>query len=238
MDLKEAVSTDSTGFFTNESVTTITVGVVDEEREQDRIKLNLIFHNVSETTKQRSRKKSRCHKYDQWLIAQFKKNLSFGTTATNRETAKILRMLKNIFLRQDIQDKLNKWSRANAADHHLVSVCVLVDSGSQHSYITDSLKVKVNLKTLCQERLSLNMFCSTACKRENCNIIRVVLLSKQGEDVVIQALTFPAICSPLQKDAVVDEYPHFQSLDLANETNDEYSPNTIDILIGSDFTGV
>ena len=49
MDLEEG---DPTGSLTGESVTTITVGVVDEQRERDRRRLNLIFHNVPESAKQ------------------------------------------------------------------------------------------------------------------------------------------------------------------------------------------
>jgi len=48
--LEEGVPTDSTGSLTSESVTTITVGV--EQRERDRRKLNLIFHSVLESAKQ------------------------------------------------------------------------------------------------------------------------------------------------------------------------------------------
>ena len=53
MELEEGVLADTTSTLTSESITTITVGVVDEQREQDRRKLNLIFHNVPESAKQR-----------------------------------------------------------------------------------------------------------------------------------------------------------------------------------------
>ena len=53
MELEEGVLTDTTSSLTSESVTTITIGVVDEQRERDRRKLNLIFHNVPESAKQR-----------------------------------------------------------------------------------------------------------------------------------------------------------------------------------------
>ena len=44
--------TDTTSSLTNESVATITVSVVDEQRERDKRKLNLIIHNVPESAKQ------------------------------------------------------------------------------------------------------------------------------------------------------------------------------------------
>ena len=52
MDTEEGVTSDTGGSFTNESVATITVGVVDEQREREKRKLNLVLHNVPESTKQ------------------------------------------------------------------------------------------------------------------------------------------------------------------------------------------
>jgi len=52
MESEEDVLSDTTGSLTNESVATITVGVVDEQRERDKRKLNLILHNVPESAKQ------------------------------------------------------------------------------------------------------------------------------------------------------------------------------------------
>ena len=126
-------------------------------------------------------------------------------------------------------------SRAYSADDHLVPVRVLLDSGSQRSYITNSLKAKLKLVPLGQERLALNTFGSTGCKRENCDIILVTLQGKRGEDVEIKALSFPAICSPLQTEVDVDQHPHLMNLDLADERSDDGYTDSIDVLIGSDF---
>ena len=52
MDTEDGVTSDTSGLFTNESVATITVGVVDEQREREKRKLNLVVHNVPESTKQ------------------------------------------------------------------------------------------------------------------------------------------------------------------------------------------
>ena len=52
LDTEEGVTSDTGGSFTNESVATITVGVVDEQREREKRKLNLVLHNVPESTKQ------------------------------------------------------------------------------------------------------------------------------------------------------------------------------------------
>ena len=126
-------------------------------------------------------------------------------------------------------------SKAYSADNQLVPVRVLLDSGSQRSYITNSLKAKLKLVPLRQERLALNTFGNTECKRENCDLIAVTLQGKMGEDIELQVLSFLAICSALQTAVVVDQYPHLRDLDLADKNGDENCSDSIDILIGSDY---
>ena len=126
-------------------------------------------------------------------------------------------------------------SRDYAVDNNLVPGRLLLDSGSQRSYITDSHRVKLNLAPLRQKRLSLNTFDSTRCKKETCDVLQVTLQGKRRKDIVIQALTFPAIFSPLQTEVVIDKYPHLVNLDLADDSNDECSSDAIDVLIGSDY---
>ena len=126
-------------------------------------------------------------------------------------------------------------SRAYTADNQLVPVRILLDSGSQRSYITNSLKVKLKLVPLRQEQLALNTFGNTGCKREDCDLIALTLQGRMGKDIEIQVLSFPAICSPLQTAVVVDQYPHLRDLDLADNDTDEDCSDSIDILIGSDY---
>ena len=122
-------------------------------------------------------------------------------------------------------------SKAYTADNQLVAVHILLDSGSQRSYITNS---KLKLAPLRQERLALNTFGNTKCKRENCDLIAVTLQGRMGENIEIQVLSFPAICSALQTAVVVDQYPHLRDLELVDTDGDENCSDSIDILIGSD----
>ena len=114
-------------------------------------------------------------------------------------------------------------------------VRILLDSGSQRSYITNSLKVKLKLVPLRQERLALNTFGNTKCKRENCDLIAVTLQGRMGKDIEIQVLSFPAICLAPQTAVAVDQYPHLRDLDLADKEGDEDCSDSIDILIESDY---
>lgn len=70
-------------------------------------------------------------------------------------------------------------SRAYTFDNQLVPVRTLLDSGSQRSYITNSLQARLKLVPLRQERLTLNTFGNTGCKREDCNLIAVTLQGKR-----------------------------------------------------------
>ena len=47
----DTMTVDLASPLANNSVSSITVGVVDEQREREKQKLNLIFHNVVESTK-------------------------------------------------------------------------------------------------------------------------------------------------------------------------------------------
>ena len=75
--------------------------------------------------------------------------------------------------------------RAYTADNQLVPVRILLDSGSQHSYIMNSLMVKLKLVPLRQERLALNTFGNTKCKREDCDLIAIILEGRKGKDIEI-----------------------------------------------------
>ena len=63
----------------------------------------------------------------------------------------------------------------------------------------------------------------------------VTLQGRSGEDIEIQVLSFPVICSPLQTAVVVDQYPHLRNLDVADEDTDKGRSDSIDILLGTDY---
>ena len=115
-------------------------------------------------------------------------------------------------------------------------VRVLIDNGSQRSYISYQLKSKLKLNPLKQERLTLNTFGNEQFNKRECDLVQVRLQTRVREDLELMALTFLAICSPLQMIIEVEHYSHLQELDLADvsSTNDHMS-DTVDILIGSNY---
>ena len=111
-----------------------------------------------------------------------------------------------------------------------------MDSGSQRSYITNHLVQRLQLKPIRRERLNLNTFGNEQFNKKECNVVRVNLRGLEGDNIIIEALGFPCICSPLPLAVEVDRYPHLQGLELADGSDCESDTNSqgIDLLIGSD----
>ena len=115
------------------------------------------------------------------------------------------------------------------------NVRILFDTGSQRSYVIDTLVRHLNLKPLKRERLQLNTFGEPGFKGKSCDLVQIRLKKLNGSDSLqLQALWFPTICSS-QPNLVVnlERFPSLLKLDLADPPSD--SPEGIDVLIGSDY---
>ena len=111
------------------------------------------------------------------------------------------------------------------------TVRILFDSGSQRSYITDSVRRKLGLKSANIETLHLNTFGDGTYRKQRCEVVTLPIRTSDSEYVAITALNFPIICSPLTERVNIQDHPHLQELELADSAE---SPDSIDILIGSD----
>ena len=67
------------------------------------------------------------------------------------------------------------------ADGQLIPVRILLDNGSQRSYITNAMKSRLKLTPVRKERLSVNTFGTAGCKREQCDLLSVTLQGINGE---------------------------------------------------------
>ena len=114
---------------------------------------------------------------------------------------------------------------------------MLLDSGSQRSYITLKLKNRLGLTALKKESVSLNVFGSQSFSRQQCDLVKMKLLGRCQEGIEFTALCFPSICSPLNRVVTLGQHPEFQELELADlpHSDDGRRDNgSIDVLIGSD----
>ena len=94
-------------------------------------------------------------------------------------------------------------------EYDVIPVRILLDNGSQLSYITVSLKSRLKFKSVRQERLSLNKFGSDSFKTKGCDLVRVTLQkSGSNEGLEIMARTPPVICSSLPALVSVNKYSH------------------------------
>ena len=79
-------------------------------------------------------------------------------------------------------------------DATTIPVRVLMDCGSQRSYVTNHLKEKLGLQLTKTETLRLNTFGGDRFTSKRCDVVRLSLQGI-GEDVEISAGCFPKICS-------------------------------------------
>ena len=97
-----------------------------------------------------------------------------------------------------------------------VPVRVLPDSGSQRSYITNSLKKRLGLVPFKTETVNLNTFGDEHCTKQWCYMVQVSLKGNTGVDRKNTGHCFPKICSPLTTTLDLRRYPHFQGLQLSD----------------------
>ena len=113
---------------------------------------------------------------------------------------------------------------------------ILFDNGSHRSYVTQQLKLRLNLKSYKTETLHLNTFGEQKYRKQRCEVVKI-RINKPGfsenDEVQISALSFPVICSAIPSKVDVSKFPHLESLELADDF-DNGNDDSIDILIGSD----
>ena len=112
---------------------------------------------------------------------------------------------------------------------------ILFDSGPQRTYITKSLKDKLNLLPMRHERISIKVFGTTNSKIQEIEIVKFKVKGI-NKSIFVEALVIPTICSTLanqgSNSVLLSKYPHLRNLRLAQ--NSMESSLNIDVLIGPD----
>jgi len=115
-------------------------------------------------------------------------------------------------------------------------VKLMLDGGSQRSYITERVKETLGLQTECTEVVNIKTFGSDTTRAQTVDVITASIHIKTGYPNNILFSTVPLICEPLSCQPVAytkQQYSHLSGLDLADLScvEDELQ---IDALIGSD----
>lgn len=115
-------------------------------------------------------------------------------------------------------------------------VRVVLDLGSQRSYVTQRAARALSLESEGVRKMSIFTFGSSEKALTDCELVRVVMKTLDGE-IELRLLTTPIICEPLEAQPVtlcVNLYEHLSALELA-DSSDGNSAMEVDLLLGSDY---
>ena len=76
-------------------------------------------------------------------------------------------------------------------------VQAILDSGSQHSYITNKVKDVLSLTPQGTETPSIASFGSEGRRPMTCEVVRITMKVNQGSELDLTMLSVPHICEPL-----------------------------------------
>ena len=117
-----------------------------------------------------------------------------------------------------------------------VKARLILDSGSQRTYVSARLREHLNLPAESSQRISIKTFGSTKENRQCVDVVRLCVATGQGEGVELFAFVVPIICDPLQSQSIAEAthtYAHLKGLELADYGTGEDNVE-VDILVGSD----
>ena len=118
-----------------------------------------------------------------------------------------------------------------------VKARIVLDSGSQRTYLTDNLKNILQLPVLEKKQVSIKTFGSTEERLEFVEVAALGIELKGGPNLSLSAFAVPLICQPLQGQSVeqvVNDNASFAGLRLADHCSEGETLN-VDILVGSDY---
>ena len=121
--------------------------------------------------------------------------------------------------------------------HSSLEVRLLLDSGSQKSYISERARGLLQLDAVGKQSLSIATFGSRKSNVKVCTIVDVAICLKGYPSMTLSLYVMPTICEPLVGQpiaACIEQHPHLAGLDLADFSSSELSL-PIDVLIGSDY---
>ena len=122
----------------------------------------------------------------------------------------------------------------NTAESQRVKVRILLDPGSQRSYITEELASVLKLNPIARKVVTIKAFGDQNTKPRNVNEYSCCIVSQFGMNLYVNALAVPTICSNISGQRIDIVAKDFNGLRGVNIDAGEGS-GSIDLLIGSDF---
>ena len=124
---------------------------------------------------------------------------------------------------------------SNLSTQKAAKVCLLFDTGSQRSYISNELRNYLKLSVLRKERIFIKTFGKVEPTIKTVDIVQIKVVSP-SKSVVIEVICTLFICSDIlcqNVHSVASQYEHLQNLTFADSSSD--GNKRIDILVGVDY---
>ena len=118
-----------------------------------------------------------------------------------------------------------------------LEVRLILDGGSQRSYVTERVQRLLNLRASREQSLSIATFGSSKGSTRVCPVVDVSLCLRGYPSMLLSVFVVPTICEPLAGQSVstcVSQFSHLLGLELADVPNAETSMS-VDMLVGSDY---
>ena len=118
------------------------------------------------------------------------------------------------------------------------TVRILLDSGSQRTYVTERLAEQLQLKKEKEEEIKLVTFGSESAKTIKTTQTKLNIKLKNGTYLEVSANIVPVISGSVQRKAMKssENFEHLvSSLELADDVPKMFESSSIDVLIGNDY---
>ena len=119
----------------------------------------------------------------------------------------------------------------------LMGARLILDSGSQRTYVTKQVQNTLSLKPLRTETVIIKTFGSKQGSTQTCDVVEFSIKAKDGAMIYVTALVVPIVCDPVCHQPVSltqRTYDYLSGLDLADSSTSGAELD-IDVLIGSDY---
>ena len=116
-------------------------------------------------------------------------------------------------------------------------VRILIDEGSQRTYVTYRLCSELNLEPVSSSDLIIRGACGQSTTVEKCDTVNLCLQDTKGESYAVTANVLKNICHPLSPQPIISaqrKYAHLRNLAFSDSHKDSESL-PIDILLGADW---
>ncbi|CAB4029862.1 Hypothetical predicted protein, partial [Paramuricea clavata] len=121
-------------------------------------------------------------------------------------------------------------------DSPKVKARLILDGGSQCSYVSSALTGTLGLQSKSQRSVNIKIFGSSETNAQVIDVVNLGIETAYGANIEMLAFTVPLICQPLKNQFVSSAsktYPHLANLHLADYSFGQHDAK-VDILIGSD----